>query len=237
MLIHSQIVEFKAAGRSTFGYLAHPKGEGAFPGVVVLQEWWGIDTHMQQVIERLAQEGFVALSPDLYHGQVVTDAEEAQQLAQQLDRQSALQEIEQSIAYLENSPLVDPKKIGLLGFGIGGSLAAMLASTGHANRVGALIIFYGGQADPDNPSHEQAIQATVAPFLGIYGGEDETISQDYIRWLQEKLATHEKKHHIIVYPQARRSFFHTNRDTYRADDSADAWEHTLSWLKKYLVKA
>lgn len=237
MLIHSQIVEFKAEGRSTFGYLAHPKGEGTFPGVVVLQEWWGIDTHIQQVTERLAQEGFVALASDLYHGQVATSAEEAQQLAQQLDRQNALQEIQQSITYLENSALVDPKKIGLLGFGIGGSLAAMLASTGDANQVGALVIFYGGSGDPDDPSHEQTIQSTVAPFLGIYGGEDETISQDYVRWLRDKLAMHEKKHHIIVYPQAKRSFFHTHRDTYRAEDAADAWQHTLTWLKQHLIKA
>ncbi|GCE23288.1 dienelactone hydrolase family protein [Dictyobacter kobayashii] len=234
MLIHSQIVEFKAEEASTFGYLAHPKGEGTFPGVVVLQEWWGIDTHIQQVTERLAQEGFAALAPDLYRGQVATTVEEAQRLAQQLDRQSALQEIQQAIAYLENSTLVTPNKVGLLGFGMGGSLAAMLASTGH--QPGALVIFYGGSGDPNNPSHQEAIQTTNAPLLGIYGGEDETISPEYIRWLEDKLTAYGKEHQIIVYPQATRSFFNTTQDSYRAEDADDAWQHTLAWLRKYLVK-
>lgn len=233
MLIHSQIVEFKMEGTSTFGYLAHPKGEGSYPGVVVLPEWWGIDTHIQQLTERLAEAGFAVIAPDLYRGQVATTVEEAQKLSQQLDQASALQEIQEAITYLATNPHVTPHKVGILGFGMGGSLGAILA-TSQPN-LGALVIFYGGRGDPTNSNHEQAIAATTAPFMGIYGGADEKIPLDYINWLKEKLAALGKEHEIIVYPLADRSFFNDTRSNYRADDAADAWQHTLSWFQQHLL--
>ncbi|GCE31046.1 hypothetical protein KDA_65300 [Dictyobacter alpinus] len=235
MLIHSQIVEFKGDGTSTYGYLAHPKGDSGFPAVVVLQEWWGIDTHIQQVTEHLAQEGFAALAPDLYRGQVATTTEEAQELSQKLDRVQALQEIEQAIHYLETSPLVQAKQVGMIGFGMGASLAAMLASTGQ--KLGALVLFYGGRGDPENSSHEEAIQAMNAPFLGIYGGEDQAIPVDYVRWLEEKLTTLGKEHRIIVYPEASRSFLNPGQEAYRPDDASDAWSQTVTWLQDHLAQA
>ncbi|GER89649.1 putative carboxymethylenebutenolidase [Dictyobacter vulcani] len=233
MLIHSQIVEFKGEGTSTYGYLAHPKGEGIFPGVVVLQEWWGIDTHIQQVTEHLAQEGFAALAPDLYRGQVATTIEVARHLSQQLDQEQVLQELQQAMRYLEHSPLVQSEKVGGLGFGMGGHLATLLASTGIT--LGALVILYGDHDNPANITPETSIHDTNAPFLGIYGGQDETRPQEYINELKEKLTSMGTQHQIIIYPHASRSFLNPDRDTYRAEDANDAWQHTVSWLRQHLI--
>src|SRR5437868_2575057 len=89
MAITTSDVEFPANGGTTPGYLARPEGNGPFPGVVVIQEWWGVDNHIKDVVRRFAEEGFVAVTPDLYHGKVALEPNDAQKLAMELNQDYA----------------------------------------------------------------------------------------------------------------------------------------------------
>ena len=232
MLIHSQIVEFPGDGTSALGYLAHPKSEGPFPGIVVLQEWWGLDGHIQQVTERFAQEGFVALAPDLYRGQVATEPDEAQKLALELNRHHALKDVQGAVDYLVDHSQVKPNKVGVIGFCMGGGIAAMMSSQGQ--HLGAVAVFYGGRGNPKDPELSEAIKATAVPFLGIYGEKDESVPLDYVRWLDSKLGEFNKPHQIVIYPGAPHAFFNDTREAYRPEAAADAWQKTLTWFNQYL---
>lgn len=110
-------------GPTTPGYLAMPAQAGRFPGIVVIQEWWGLVPHIKDVTERFARGGFVALAPDLYHGQAADEPDEARKLAMALDRERAVQEILAASRFLRSLDEVTPKKIGVVGWCMGGGLA------------------------------------------------------------------------------------------------------------------
>ena len=189
MLIHSQIVELKSADVPTFGYLAHPKGEGQYPAILILQERWGIDQRIQRITEQLAQEGFVTLAPDFYHGQVATNEEEAQQLAQQLDDDSVRQEILIGLNYLRDSQLVQLRRFGILSFGLGREFVQKLSV--QQQDISALVLFDGWSDNTQEPQTEQTSQqATTIPLLHIDSHDDVTATyQEMLTWFRNHLVT------------------------------------------------
>src|SRR5947209_5798467 len=141
--IRTESVTFRSNGDTANGHLAWPAGDGQFPAVVVIQEWWGLDDHIKDLTERMAREGFVALAPDLYHGQVATEPDDARKLVMALNMPIAMREIGGAIGYLSDLPVVEPKSVGVIGFCMGGRLSLTAASSGD-ERIGAAIAFYGG---------------------------------------------------------------------------------------------
>jgi carboxymethylenebutenolidase len=138
--VRGEMVAFPSNGEAAPGYLARPETDGPFPSVVVIQEWWGLEEHIKDVARRLFAEGFVALAPDLYHGRVATEPDEARKLAMGMQLDVALRDIQGAIAFLkrrEVSPRrgefeggddVAPKKVGVVGFCMGGSLTLRAAA-------------------------------------------------------------------------------------------------------------
>src|SRR5688572_28383636 len=120
------MVSFASDGASCDGYLALPES-GSGPGVIVIQEWWGLVDHIKDIAERFAAEGFVALAPDLYHGEATTEPDEAQKLMMAIDMQWAAKELSGAVDYLHGRSDVRGK-IGVTGFCMGGGLALTLAS-------------------------------------------------------------------------------------------------------------
>src|SRR3954465_10241226 len=120
--IRTESVSFASNGDTANGYLAHPVGEGPFPAVVVIQEWWGLDGHIKDIAERFAREGFVALAPDLYHGSFATEPDEARKLVMNMNREQAIKDLTGSVKYLLDLAEVSPKKVGCIGFCMGGSM-------------------------------------------------------------------------------------------------------------------
>src|SRR5712692_7374332 len=102
--LRSEMVEFTINGSTTHGFLAAPEGAGPFPGVIVVQEWWGLDNHIKAVAQRFAREGFLALAPDLYHGKVAGEPGEAQKLMMSLDMNNASRELVKATEYLASQP-------------------------------------------------------------------------------------------------------------------------------------
>src|SRR6266542_3841255 len=157
-------ISFKTNGTMTPGYLARP-AQGRGPGIIVIQEWWGLVPQIEQVADRFAAEGFVALAPDLYHGTSTRSPDEAGKLMMALRVDEAARDLAGAIDHLVAQPEVSPKKVGTVGFCMGGALSLFAASKNP--EVGACVVFYGGHQNikPD-------LDALQAPVLGIYVGKD-----------------------------------------------------------------
>ena len=219
------MIEFPSNGSTGSGYLASPSG-GSGPGVVVIQEWWGLVDHIKDVCDRFAAEGFVALAPDLYHGTKVAEPDEAakQMMALQLDRAAK----DMGGAVDEVSARSDGSGVGVVGFCMGGGLALMLASQ-RPDKVRAVVPFYGvvpwEGAQPDYSLLSGAV-------LGHFAGKDEGASPETARALVRTLRSAGNDDvSIHIYPEADHAFFNDTRpEVYDAEASALAWQRTTEFL-------
>lgn len=223
-----RMIEFASNGHTTPGYLAVPEEAGRYPGLIVIQEWWGLVPHIKDVADRFAGEGFIALAPDLYHGQATSEPDEARKLSMELDHQRAVAEILAALAYLQSQEEVAPKKIGVVGFCMGGSLT--VATAAASQEVGAAVVFYGMPRDMD------ILQTIQAPLLGLYGEQDHGIPVDLVRAFETALQKHGIEHDVHIYPGAGHAFFNDSRPhIYQPYAAEDAWQRTLRWFSEHLV--
>jgi len=226
-----ELVEFPANGGTDNGYLALPKadrGQRTGPGVIVIQEWWGLVDHIKDVCERFADEGFVALAPDLYHGKTTKSPDEAGKMMMALRIDEAEKDISGAIQYLLQHDAVSSKKAGIVGFCMGGALA-LYTATKNAN-VGACAVFYGGHPNvrPDLPNLQ-------SPVLGIYGERDKSVPPAAVHKLEQQLKSFGKQVDVIIYPNADHGFFNDTRPTvYNPDAAADSWRRTIDFFRKHL---
>ena len=214
-------------GGTLTGYLARPAGNGEWPAVIVIQEWWGLNDNIKDIARRFAAEGFVALAPDLYHGQVVSEPNEARKLVMALDMDAAVGEIQAAIDFLLQQQGVAGPKVGLTGFCMGGRLVLMTALVD--DRLGAAVPWYGGPL-----TAEQAGQVK-APILGLYGEQDGGIPVASVREMQQGLDEAGIASEMVIYPGAQHAFFNDTRPSYHPQAAADAWQRVLAWFRKYLV--
>jgi carboxymethylenebutenolidase len=225
--MRGQDIQFKSNSIDANGYLARPDQDDPGPGLVVIQEWWGLNEHIRNVTRRFADQGFVALAPDLYHGKVVAEPNDAQKAAMELDRGRALKEIMGAVAYLKAQPYVVPKRIGVVGFCMGGGLA--LHTAAHDPNVGAVVAFYGG-GSPE----ASAFAGSQAAILNIVGERDVRVLTT-IQALDAGLKQYQFPHELVVYPGGEHAFFNdTRKEVYKPDAAQDAWKRTLDWFHKYL---
>jgi carboxymethylenebutenolidase len=223
-----KLIEFPSNSHTTSGYLSLPEGAGPFPAIVAIQEWWGLVGHIKDVADRLAAQGFVTLAPDLYHGETASEPDEARKLAMALDRQRAIDEIAAAAKYLKSLANVSPKKIGIVGWCMGGGLA--LSAAAQNADIGAVVCFYGRPL-------EAADTATLrAPVLGLYGELDTGLPQSIVQAFDSELEKAGTPHYIHTYAGAQHAFFNDGRaHSYHAEASADAWGRTLAWFRQHLV--
>lgn len=220
-------VEFPSNGHTCQGYLATP-ATGQGPVVVVIQEWWGLVPHIQDVVERFAREGFVAIAPDLYHGKQTTSPDEATKMLMELDVERAEREIAGAADYALQRPESNSTTFGVVGFCMGGALAQYAATTN--DKVGAAVSFYGGfkkvAADWRN---------LRGPILLIYGEKDKGVPAESGRKLEQELKSLGKDVEVVVYPGADHAFFNDSRpEVYNAGAAGDAWRRTLELFRKHL---
>lgn len=224
----TEIVEYPGPDGATFsGYLARPEGDEAHPAIIVIQEWWGVDDHIKDVANRFAQAGYIALAPDLYHGQVATEPDEARKLVMELDMEAAVSEIQSGIDYLLEQPFVTGDQVGTIGFCMGGGLSLRTALAD--DRLGAAVAFYGSPLSPEEAANVQA------PILGLYGGQDQGIPVAGVEAMQEALTAAGIENEFHIYEDAQHAFFNDTRaSSYNADASTDAWDNTLAWFADHL---
>lgn len=226
--IRTETIEFPSNGGSGHGFLAIPEGDGPFPGVIVVQEWWGLDDHIKDVAGRFAKEGFVALAPDLYHGKVTKEPDEAQKLMMSLNMPQASKELVQATDYLASRPEVAGRGIGATGFCMGGGLSLTLAT--ESEHIKAAAPFYGG-----NPSPIEKIADLKGPVSASYAEHDGWITPAVRDELKRALSEVGVKHEIKVYPETEHAFFNDTRaDVYNREASSDAWQRMLKLFRENL---
>lgn len=226
--VRTQSVEFPTDGAPMPGYLALPPGEEPFPAVVVVQEWWGLDSHIQDVARRFAGEGFVALAPDLYRGRVASEPDEAQKLMMALDMNRAGRELMGAADYLASQPYTRGRGMAAVGFCMGGGLALTLACDSPHIRAAAL--FYG-----INPNPVDKVRSLRGPVLAIYAEHDDWVNAKVREELRQALLRHNKEHEVIVYPGTQHAFFNDTRPSvHNAEASRDAWRRLLDLLRHSL---
>ena len=229
MKIQTAKISYEAEGApSVPGYLAWPEDEGPYPAVVVIQEWWGLNDHIQDVVRRFAAEGFVALAPDLYRGQIALEPDEARKFAMELEHPRARADIQGAIDYLRLHPDVRPKSVAVIGFCMGGGLAALMAREGAY--VGAVAVFYGRLGiTPENVAEIQA------PLIGIFGSLDQGFPVDGLEATRTLLLDAGKTSEIHIYEGAPHAFFNDTRSSYRETAADDAWQRSLAWFRQHLT--
>lgn len=223
--IQTSMVDIDSNGSTVPGYLCRPSGDGVSPGVIVLQEWWGLEPHIKDIAERYARAGFVAMAPDLYHGNVTAEPDEARKLAMGMDRERAIKEIASSVRYLKGQSFVNGK-VGTVGYCMGGGLS--IAAACNIQEVDASIIYYGG-----NPSPEDLAKVRV-PVLGLYGGADGGVPVTTAAALSEALEKNGSPYEVHIYGGAPHAFFNDTRESYREEAARDSWERTLTFFQKNL---
>jgi carboxymethylenebutenolidase len=220
-----QRISVKSNGGTVPAYLATPPKGG--PGVVVIQEYWGLVPHIEHVCDRFAAEGFVALAPDLYHGQTAKSPDQAGKMMMALRIDEAERDLAGAIDALAARPEIAPKKVGTIGFCMGGALSLYAASRNP--EVAACVVFYGG-----HPNVKPDLPALNAPVLGIYGGKDNFVTPQVVADLDRELTRLGKRHEFHTYPNAPHAFFNDDREVYDASAAADAWVKTLAFFRREL---
>lgn len=222
-------IEFASNGGTGEGYLALP-ADGQGPGVIVIQEWWGLVPHIEQVCERFAREGFVALAPDLYRGRTVSEPDEAAKamMAMQLDQAAT----DMSGATDELRRRCGRDRVGVVGFCMGGGLALVLACR-RPDAIGACVPFYGVIPWPDAQPDYGAMDAAVQ---GHFAELDDFFPPDKAHQLEQDLRAAGKQAEVFVYPGAQHAFFNDDRpEVHDAEASATAWDRTLAFLRSTLT--
>jgi carboxymethylenebutenolidase len=228
--VRTEAITFPSNGGTANGYLALPDDGAAHPGVIVIQEWWGINENIQDIARRFADAGFVALAPDLYHGKVTDEPNEAQKAMMALDMHEVAKDLAGALAALQARPEVAPKKIGVTGFCMGGMIALKFATQAGAE-LGAVVSFYGGGYDPT----EAEVKAMQCPILAIYGSEDQSTPEPLRDKLRKYLTDNGKISDMVVYQGAQHAFFNDTRpEVHDPQASQDAWQRTLGWFTRYL---
>lgn len=220
------VVEYPGAdGTDLMGYLAHQTEAAAMPAVVVIQEWWGLDDHIKDLTRRFANEGFVALAPDLYHGAVATEPDEARKLAMELSMQDAVAEIQQAINFLQEQDYVSSSKVGIVGFCMGGGLVLQTAL--QEDDLSAGVVFYG------SPLSQEEAGQVKAPILSFLGTEDRISASD-LEAMHAGFEAAGIENDFEIYEGAPHAFFNDTRDSYRPEAAADAWPRTLAWFRDHV---
>ncbi len=224
-----QNVTFASNGGEAHGYLALPDS-GSGPGVIVIQEWWGLVDHIKDVTDRFAAAGYVALAPDLYGGRTTHDAEEAGELMSSLPVTEAAKDLEGALTFLEEHDAVTSDTIGAVGFCMGGGFVLVLAAQ-QGDRIGAAVPFYGvGGYD------QVDLSGITAPVLGHFGTEDGFAPPEQVDDLEAKLEAAGVDVNIRRYAGEGHAFFNdTNAiGTYSPDAARAAWQTTLDFLEEHL---
>lgn len=224
----SEVAYAKLGDKAIKGYLARPKEGEAHGGILVIQEWWGLNDNIRAMADRLAGEGYIALAVDLYEGEVADSRDGAAGLMRKsMEREEALEDnLRQAHAYLRAEAGVS--EIGVIGWCFGGGWSLRTAMM-MGDRISAAVIYYGRLVtDPAE------LSSLSAPILGIFGELDGGIPVETVREFEAALEAKGHDAQIHVYPNADHAFANPSGTRYNEDAATDAWAKTLSFFDQHL---
>jgi carboxymethylenebutenolidase len=222
------MTEFRANGRKASGYLTLPSSKSG-PGLIVIQEWWGLVDHIKEVADRFAAAGFVALAPDLYDGATTKSPDEAGRLAMALNMSQAGKDIHGAAEFLLAHSAVKPKKVGVVGFCMGGALA-LYAAIEYPGQIAAAVDFYGGLSHVAVDAKKLRV-----PVQAHFGKKDPSIKESDARALIERLQATGQPVEAHFYDAGHAFFNDTRPQAHNKAAATLAWDRTLAFLRKSLV--
>ncbi|MFQ4136496.1 dienelactone hydrolase family protein [Nodosilinea sp. PGN35] len=245
-LVRTETLSIPSGDTEILAYLAEPSRPGRFAAVVVLQEVFGVNSHIREVAERLAGAGYVAIAPHIYHrqapgfevGYTAEDLELGRRYKQGTQTEELLADVQGAIAHLYSKANVIAEGVGCIGFCFGGHVAYLAATLPE---VTATASFYGagiatmtpGGGDP-TLSRTPEIRGTL---YGFFGEQDPLIAAEEVDQIEAALTDHGVPHRIFRYPGAEHGFFCDQRYSYQADAARDAWTQVLQLFKTALPSA
>jgi carboxymethylenebutenolidase len=222
------MIEVKAGDAPIPAYVASP-APGGGPGLIVIQDWWGLTPRIRSVADRFAAEGFVALVPDLYRGRAVAEPDEADKLLMEMRIDQAAEDLAGAVGTLLGRPETVGTRVGVVGFDMGGGLAVKLATI--RPEVGAIVTFYGFPRQ-DMSWDLGGIQGAV---LGHYAERDQVARQELVQELERELLDAGVPATFYTYPRTAHAFFDDGRpDVYDAAASELSWQRTVEFLRQHL---
>lgn len=220
------MVDFQSNGGTTQGYLARP-ASGSGPGVIVVQEWWGLVDHIKDLADRFAAEGFVALAPDFYHGQRAGDPSEAGKLMMALNIGQTEKDLRGAVQYLLGQG-ASSQKVGVVGFCMGGQLALLAACENP--QVGACVDYYGV-----HPAVKPDVSKLSGPVQVMVAEHDEYTTRDVAEQLKQQASAAGKSLDYTYYPGTSHAFFNDTRmEVYNESAAKDSWNRTLTLFRDNL---
>jgi len=224
----SHEVSYRSGDETVHAILYKPAGDGPFPALVVIHEWWGLNDWVKQQADRFAQLGYVALAIDLYRGQVATTPDEAHEIMRGVPEDRAQRDLLAAVKYLSSLNTVNAKRIGTIGWCMGGGYALDLAVADPRLRVA--VINYGHLASDD-----ATLKKIHASILGIFGGQDRGIPPADVKKFQKQMQGLNKKVDIHIFPDAGHAFENPNNTQgYRKGDAEQAEKITERFLASNL---
>lgn len=226
-----ETVEFASNGATASGYLARPAA-GTGRGVIVLQEWWGLVPQIKRVCDRLADEGFVALAPDLYHGEIAehTEMDKAGRLMSTLPMDRAARDMAGAVDFLLGHEATTGDAVGVVGFCMGGMLTLVLAAQ-LGDKIAVACPFYGAPLGDNAPDWSNL----TAKVRGHFAGNDDFFPPDAIRALEAELRGMGKDVEFTIYEGTGHAFANEENalGTYDPEAAELAWSRTLEALRSF----
>jgi carboxymethylenebutenolidase len=226
----SKTVSYKSGDETVQGVLYTPAGNGPFPALIVIHEWWGLNDWVKDQASKLADQGYISLAVDLYRGKVATTPEMAHEIMRGVPEDRAKRDLHAAFEFLASQPNVKKDRIGAMGWCMGGGYSLDVAL--QEPTLSADVINYGHLA-----TDVDALRKINAPILGLFGAQDHGITPEDVHKFEASMKQLGKKIDIKIYDDAGHAFENpNNKDGYRPADAADAWTRTLDFLAMTLKK-
>jgi carboxymethylenebutenolidase len=220
------------------GYLVSPLSDNGsnttsqlLPAVVMIHEWWGLNENIKDMANELAEQGYVVLAADMYGGQVATTPDQAMPLAGSVreNPSEAIANLQAAVGYLGSLENVNSSRIASLGWCFGGGQSLQLALNSEENPLAATVLYYG-----DLVLDEEELSKIQWPVLGIFGDQDDSIPVENVTKFEQALNSTGVPNEIYIYEGVGHAFANPSGDNYAPEQTADAWNKTLAFLKKHV---
>ena len=234
-------VDINVGGDTMEAYLAQPEASEPAPAVVVIQEIWGVNSHIQFLTDRFPAQGYVGLAPAMFHreGRMTMGLHEEMDNAvarmQRCTDAGIVADVPAAVDYLKAQPFVQADRIGIVGFCYGGRVSYLAAC--NVSDIKASVVYYGGRimnSLGDGPSPFDQTSKITAPMLGLFGEEDQNPSPEDVAKIDSEMTRLGKDHEFHVYPGCGHGFNCNARSSYRPESARDAWGKAMAWFEANL---
>ena len=236
--LRSETIKYPSQdGTQIDAYLSQPSTPGRYPGVIVTMEGMGLEDHMKDLCRRFAEEGYIAIAPDLYTREGRPTPEKVMETLFSVPDSQTMADLEGASLFLKNQSHANGK-VGIIGFCSGGRYTLMFGCT--SKNVDAAVDSAGGYIIPDELTSARPVAVIdmvgnlSCPLLALFGEEDANPSPDHAARLKEELDKHGKTYEYKTYANAGHAFFADYRPSYRAAPAQDMWHRVLLFYEKYL---